>query len=401
MNLPPRPPTADPHPSPHAAAGATPAPRLGRYALFAVAIIAVAFVAGLVPRLRGREAVLAMTRELSVATVTVVSPAPAPPAAPLALPAEIRAAVEASINARATGYVKHWYADLGTHVTNGQVLAVLETPEVDQDLATSRAQLRQSEAAAALAASTARRWTELSKAALVSPQETDEKLADARLKAAVVESAQANVHRLEELSGFGKITAPFDGTITARRIDVGQLVVAGTGTELFHLAQTRTLRVFVRVPQTVAQGIAAGQEAEVVTDTRAGRRTMAKVVRTAGALDTASRTLLTELELPNADGALLHGGYAQVLFTGSTAEVPLTVMANTLLFRPEGPRVAVVGPSDVIELRAVVLGRDLGARVEILGGVTPADRLVLNPSDSITAGSQVRVAAASPTAPAR
>ena len=368
-----------------------PRSRLGRSALIAVVILGIAFVVGLLPRLHQRQAVIRTTHDLSVPTVTVVSPAPAKTGAPLSVPGEIRAFVEAPIYARATGYVKSWSTDLGSNVTAGQVLAELETPELIQDLANGRAQLRQSEAAAALATSTAARWTEMLKATLISQQEADEKLADARLKVAMVESAQATVHRLEELMGFAHIVAPFGGTITARRLDVGQLVAAGNGTELFRLSQTRTLRVFVRVPQTFAGAIAVGQSAEVTLNGHTGRSVRAKVVRTAGVLDATSRTLLTELELPNSDHSILPGSYAQVRFIEAINEVALTIPANTLLFRPEGPSVGVVKGDGEVELRAVVLGRDLGARVEIISGVGLQDRLVLNPPDSLIAGAQVRI----------
>jgi RND family efflux transporter MFP subunit len=284
--------------------------------------------------------------------------------------------------------------ELGATVEAGALLAELETPELNEELATQRAQLRQTEAAAALADSTAARWREMRREALVSQQETDEKLAEARLKAAMVESAQAGVHRLEELLKFARITAPFAGVVTARRLDVGQLVTAGSSVELYRLAQVDVLRVFVRVPQAASAAMVPGLEAEVLLDGKGTQALPAKVVRTAGAMDVASRTLLTELELPNPEHRVLPGGFAQVRFTGFARDVPLAVPANTLLFRTEGSMVARLTTDNRIELRKVTLGRDLGAVVEITAGVEVSDRLVLNPPDSITAGTEVRVVAA-------
>lgn len=361
--------------------------------VMAVLLFALAFAAGWFPRLRKDRAVRAATRGLAVPTVTVVSPAPALTGAAMLLPAEIRPWTDASIVARASGYVKRWHAELGATVEAGALLAELETPELNEELATQRAQLRQAEAAAALADSTGARWREMRREALVSQQETDEKLADARLKAAMVESAQAGVHRLEELLKFARITAPFAGVVTARRLDVGQLVTAGSSVELYRLAQVDVLRVFVRVPQAASAAMVPGLAAEVLLDGKGTQPLPARVVRTAGALDVASRTLLTELELPNPEHRVLPGGFAQVRFTGFAREVPLAVPANTLLFRTEGPTVARLTREDRVELRKVTLGRDLGATVEITSGVESSDRLVLNPPDSISAGVEVRVVA--------
>ncbi len=360
-------------------------------AVVSAGLLAVAFAMGWFPRARKDREVRAATRELSLPTVTVVSPAPAKTGAAMFLPAEIRPWTDASIVARASGYVKRWHAELGATVEAGALLAELETPELNEELATQRAQLRQTEAAAALADSTAARWREMRREALVSQQETDEKLADARLKAAMVESAQAGVHRLEELLKFARITAPFAGVVTARRLDVGQLVTAGSSVELYRLAQVDVLRVFVRVPQAASAAMVSGLEAEVLLDGKGTQALPAKVVRTAGAMDVASRTLLTELELPNPEHRVLPGGFAQVRFTGVARDVPLAVPANTLLFRTEGPTVARLTTDNRIELRKVTLGRDLGAVVEITAGVETTDRLVLNPPDSITAGVEVRV----------
>jgi RND family efflux transporter MFP subunit len=232
-------------------------------------------------------------------------------------------------------------------------------------------------------------------AKVVSAQEADEKAADAEFKLAALHSAEAEVSRLEDLVGFARITAPFDGVVTSRRTDIGQLVVAGSGIELFRVAQTRTLRVFVRLPQSLSSSARPGVVAHVLLSDDGGspRRVEARLVRTSGAVDPASRTLLTELELPNADGAMLPGGFAQVEFPDASTNQALAIPANTLLFRPEGLTVAVVDAANTVEMRRIVPGRDLGALVEVLSGIAPDSRLVLNPPDSLATGMQVRLAA--------
>lgn len=372
--------------------------RLGRIGLVAAVLIIAAFVAGLMPRLRARQIVIQETRELATPTVTLVSPAPGKPDTAIALPAEVKAFVEAPIYARASGYLKRWLADIGAQVTTGQLLAEIDTPELDQDLARARAELARAEAGLALAKTTAARWTELLKTSSVSEQETAEKKADLALKAAAVEAERANVQRLENLKSFARVTAPFDGTITARKTDTGQLITAAGTHELFRLAQTRTLRVFVSVPQTLVHAVAPGQSAEVIFPELPSRKFQARVVRTAGAVDADSRTLLTELSLDNTRGELLSGSYAQVRFTEAHSTAPLTLPPNTLLFRAEGMQVGVVGADGRVALRSIKLGRDFGKTVEVLEGLSLTDRVILNPSDSLTAGAVVRVAIPQQTA---
>ena len=280
-------------------------------------------------------------------------------------------------------------------------LTAADTPELDQELARARAGLAQAEAGLALAKTTAARWSELLKTASVSEQETAEKQADLALKSATVEAARANVRRLEELKSFASVTAPFAGTIIARRTDVGQLITAGSSRELFRLAQTRTLRVYVRVPQTLSRAVESGQRAELTLTEFPGRKFEAKIVRTAGAMEPESRTLLTELEVDNARGEILAGSYAQVRFTETGPEAALTLPSNTLLFRAEGMQVGLVNADEQVELRRVTLGRDFGQVVEVLEGVGPTDRVILNPSDSLTAGATVRIGATPKTLAAK
>jgi len=367
--------------------------KLGRVTAVLLALVVIGWAAGFLPRWRQRHALRADTAELAVPTVNVVTPAPGRAGPALTLPGEVKPLVEAAIYARASGYVKRWLVDLGAAVTEGQLLAEIDTPELDQELARTRAELGQAEAALALAKTSADRWAELLKTASVSAQETAEKDADFKLKTATVAAAQANLRRLEELRQFARVTAPFAGTITARRIDVGNLIVAGSNQELFRLAQTRTLRIYVRVPQTLARGVAPGQAAEVTIPELPGRTFPARVVRTSGAMAADSRTLLTELEMDNAKGELLPGCYAQVRLLDAKPGAALTLPATTLLFRPEGPQVGVVRADGTVVLQAVKIGRDFGPVVEILGGVQPADRVIVNPSDSLVSGAAVRVAA--------
>ena len=383
-------------PAPPASAKPLPPARGGRLLLFAGIVIVVAFIVGLVPRLHQRAQVEADTRELSIATVSVTSAAPSSVSAPLTLSGELKPLSEASIFARANGYVRRWMFDIGAQVEAGQLLAELDTPEIDRELSQARAQLVQAEAARDLAGTTAKRWREMLAGRTVSSQEADEKSGDLQLKKATVEAARANVQRLEDVAGFAKITAPFAGTITARNLDVGQLVNAGSGTELFRLGQLARLRVFVRVPQSHARSVAVGQKAELTLTEIPGRKFAATIVRTAGAVDPASRTLLTELEVDNDKGEILAGSYAQVHLPDTRPEPTATLPSNTLVFRPDGVQIAFVAGGR-IDFRTITLGRDFGHVVEILSGLDPADQVVVNPSDSLLQGAEVRVMEAQPT----
>jgi RND family efflux transporter MFP subunit len=363
-------------------------------------LVVLGVLAGFIPRWHQRSLLRAETVELATPSVAVVSPKPSHTAAGLVLPAEVKPLLEAPIYSRGNGYLKRWLVDIGAHVEAGQLLAEVDTPELDQQLEQARAQLAESEAALALAKTTAERWADLLKTASVSEQENAEKQADYKLKSATVAADQANVHRLEQLQSFERITAPFAGTITARNTDVGDLIMAGSGKELFHLAQTGTLRVYVRVPQSAARGIVTGQSAELLIPEIPGQKFSATVTSTSEAMSTDSRTLLTELQVDNSQGEILPGSYAQVRFLDSKVNTVLTLPSNTLLFRAEGLQVGVVGPDDKVDLRSVSIGRDFGQTVEVLAGVGPTDRVVINPADSLVSGTTVRIAEASPTAKA-
>lgn len=366
--------------------------KLGRFAVIAVVLIIIGLVVGLVPRWFARRSLAKETKEMAIQSVAVVSPTPGKSDLGVPLPAEVQAFVEAPIYARANGYLKTWDVDIGTNVEAGQLLAEIDTPELDQQLEQAKAEVAQADASLALAKTTAERWADLLKTASVSEQENAEKQADYELKKADLEAAKANLHRLEDLKSFARVTAPFAGTITARETDVGQLITAGSGRELFRLAQTDPLRVYVHVPQTLSHEVEVGQGAELIINELPGRTFKAKVVRTAGAMDPNSRTLLAELQVDNPKNEILAGSYAQVRFDDILGDPTLTLPANTLLFRSQGMQVGVVGDDGKVEVRTIRLGRDFGQNVEVIDGVKAGDRVIVNPSDSLASGMTVRVA---------
>jgi RND family efflux transporter MFP subunit len=366
---------------------------LRRILRITILLVVAGLAIGLVPRWINRQKLLAEARVDTVPIVSAVPPTLAPAAAGTPLPADVQPFVQAAIHARASGYLKNWFVDIGDHVTNNQTLAEIDTPELDEQLAQARAELDQALAARDLAKITADRWTELLKTASVSEQETAEKKSDSILKQANVEAARANLQRLEELKNFDRVTAPFAGVITARNTDIGQLIAAGSGGELFRLAQTDPLRVFVRVPQSLAHFVAPGQGATLTFQELPGRPYAATVTRVAGAMDPASRTLQVELQLPNPRGEIFAGGYAQVSFQENAGPGVFTLSDNALIFRAQGLQVAVVGTNNQVELRSIKLGRDFGNTVEVLDGLNPSDRVILNPPDGIAEGMTVQIAA--------
>ena len=306
----------------------------------------------------------------------------------------MEAFVESPIYARTNGYLKKWYHDIGSRVEKGDLLADIDTPEVDQQLSQARADLATAQANAHLSEITSSRYAELLKTDGVSKQEVDNAAGDLAAKRAIVQSADANVHRLEEMKSFQHIYAPFSGVITRRTVDIGTLINAGnTGSaeQLFFLAQTSPLRVYVRVPEIYANTIHAGLGAYLEVTQYPGRKIDGKVARTAEAIDLTTRTLNTEVDVPNRDGSLLPGGYAQVHLevkvTGSRLQVPV----NALLFRSEGLSAVVVDANHKIHLRRITVGRDYGTALEVLQGLDGNDWIVLNPADSLEEGQEVRV----------
>jgi RND family efflux transporter MFP subunit len=381
--------------TPPSSAPPQPAPppiKLGRIFVVAVVLIGIGLAVGFIPRLRAHRSLAKETAENAVQSVLVVSPEPGKSVMGVPLPAEVQAFVEAPIYARASGYLKKWDVDIGQNVEAGQLLAEIDTPELDQQLEQAKAEVAQADANLALAKSTSERWVDLLKTASVSEQETAEKQADFELKKANLEAARANLHRLQDLKSFARVTAPFAGTITARDTDVGQLITAGNGRWLFRLAQTNPLRVYVHVPQTLSRAVESGQKAELTISELPGRKFDAKIVRTAGAMDPVSRTLLAELEVNNPQNEILAGSYAQVRFHDTMGDPTLTLPANTLLFRSEGMQIGVVDSAGKVDVRTVRLGRDFGQSVEIVEGVKAGEHVIMNPPDSIASGMTVRVA---------
>ena len=349
---------------------------------------------GIRSRVRADTALSQETAEMAVATVSVIHPKPQTVAEEIVLPGNVQAFVATPIYARTNGYLKKWYFDIGSRVQAGQLLAEIETPEVDQQLDQARADLATAQANLHLAQTTAARYESLFKTDSVSRQDLEDKAGDLQAKKAIVDSATSNVRRLQETQKFQKVYAPFDGVITARNTDTGALINAGAnaaGKQLFDLASTGVLRVYVNVPQTYARAATAGNPADLTLAEFPGRHFPGKIVRTADAIEPVSRTLLTEVDVENPQGELLPGAYASVHLKLGSKTAPVMLPVNALLFRSEGLRVGVVRDGKAI-LVPIVMGRDFGNEVEVLSGVTVKDAVILNPSDSLTSGTQVRVA---------
>jgi len=363
----------------------------------AVVLIGTGVITGLIPRWRQQTELNAETRENSIPAVTVISPKPGQSMIQSALPAEIKPWMEAPIYARISGYLKQRYVDIGDSVEAGQLLATIDTPEQLQELERARGQLDQAEASLGISKITAARWSELLTTASVSEQDAAEKQADLKLKTAIANSARSEVRRLEKIQAFSRVIAPFSGIITVRNIDSGDLIVAAGNRELFHLAQIKKLRVFVQVPQEMARSIDIGQSAEMTLPGLPGHKFTAKVIRTAGVITADSRTLPVELEADNPKGDILAGSYAKMRFIDVKMKASLTLPANTVLFRPEGPQVGVVDSDGKVSLRSVSIGRDFGQTIEIITGVSPQDRVIVNPSDSLVNGMTVAVSEAPQT----
>jgi multidrug efflux system membrane fusion protein len=335
------------------------------------------------------------TERETVPTVAVVYPQSEKPNEDLILPGSLLAYVESPIYARTNGYLLQWYKDIGSQVTKGELLAKIDTPEVDQELNQARAARQQIVAQMDIAKISTDRWDNLRKTDSVSAQEADQYASGYKQSQANLAAADANVRRLEQLEGFKDVYAPFTGVLTRRNVDPGALINAGSGTvgtELFRMARVDPLRVYTSVPQAYAPFIKVGAKTAVTLQEFPGEKFFGKVVRTAEAIDPATRTLLTEVDLPNKDGRLLPGSFGEVYFSVGSGVNKVTVPVNAMLFRAEGARVAVVGPDGKVQLRPINIGRDYGTTLEILGGVSPTDQIVINPADSLEEGQQVIVA---------
>ena len=388
----------------HQAAEITPPPKLPpappRKALLFVGVVVllliIAGAAALLTRAHDSRVLADETQQNAIPTVAVVHPIAEKPDEELVLPGTLQAYVESPIYARTNGYLLRWYKDIGSRIKKGELLADIDTPEIDQELMQARAARQQVTAAMDLAKINADRYQALRKTDSVSQEEADTQSSGYQQAIANLAAADANVKRLEELEGFKKIYAPFDGVLTRRTVDPGALINAGNagaaGKELFDVARTDPLRVYVSVPQAYAPAIKVGMNAVVTLQEFPNQKFTGTVARTADAIDVTTRTLLTEVDVPNPDGRLLPGSFGEVHFQPHINVNKVTIPVNAMLFRQEGPRVAVVGSDGKVQLRPISIGRDYGTTLEIVGGVDVNDRIIVNPSDSIEDGQQVNVA---------
>jgi RND family efflux transporter MFP subunit len=363
---------------------------------FFMIVVALVIVGALVmvQRRSQFQALAKDTEALAVPTVAVIHPTPENGAEDLVLPSTLQAYVESPIYARTNGYLRKWYHDIGSRVNKGDLLADIDTPEVDQQLNQAQADLVTAQANEHLSQITEARYSELLKTDGVSKQEVDNATGDLAAKRAIVESSQANVQRLSELKSFQKVYAPFSGVVTQRNVDIGTLINAGNGgtsQQLFYLAQTDPIRVYVNVPEAYAPSIRRGLGAFLELGQYPGQKFQGEVVRTAEAIDLATRTLLTEVDVPNKTGLLLPGGYAQVHLLVRVQGERLQVPVNALLFRSEGLRAVIIDANHRVRLQPLEIGRDYGTSLEVLNGLKHDDWIVLNPPDSIESGEQVHV----------
>jgi RND family efflux transporter MFP subunit len=360
-----------------------------------VACAASAIISGLHTRLAAETRLRTSAQASAIPYVDVVFPKASADADEIALPGSTSAFNDTPIYARTSGYVKQWYVDIGAGVKKGQLLATIETPELDQQLQQARADLENAEANLQLAKITSARWQHLLETDSVSHQETDQAVSDLHSKQALVNSGKANVERLEQLQAFERVTAPFDGVVTARNTDIGALVQAGDNSgakELFHMAAIQTLRVYVAVPEIYAAFVKNGEQAKLTLDAFPGETLTGTIVRNADAIDATARTLNVEVDVPNPTGRLLPGAYAFVHLRVPPHPGSVTIPSNALLFRGEGLRAGVVRNGHV-ELTPIAIGQDYGSTVEVISGLSARDTLIVNPSDSLANGAAVQLVA--------
>ncbi|WP_260705506.1 efflux RND transporter periplasmic adaptor subunit [Edaphobacter flagellatus] len=366
--------------------------------LFAIVLIA-AIIYGIRSRSSHEKRLARATDEASILSVHVVHPTLGSASQELVLPGNVQAFTEAPIYSRTNGYLKKWYFDIGARVRKGQLLAEIETPEIDQQLQQSRAELERIQANMELAGVTSNRWQSLLAKHAVSQQEADQARSNYIAAQAAVDASKANVRRLEQLQSYERIIAPFDGIITARNTDIGDLIQEGSGTsnprELFHLAAIQKLRVYVAVPEVYANSIHDGDSATITQDSNPTLKIPGRIVRNANAIDHATRTLNVEVDVDNSQGILRPGAYVFVHFGLSTTGHTVTIPSNTLLFRSEGLRVGVVR-DDRVQLVPITIGQDYGNSVQVISGLTPEDQIILDPSDSLASGMEVRAEGATP-----
>ena len=365
-------------------------------------VLLIAGAATLIGRRSQERALAKETERSTIPTVAIVHPQAETPDEELVLPGSLLAFAESPIYARTSGYLVRWYKDIGTRVNEGDLLATIDAPEVDQELNQTRAARQQIVAQLELAKSSAERWENLRKSDSVSAQEADQQTSAYKQAQANLAAADANVRRLEQLENFKKVYAPFSGVITKRNVDPGALINAGAGAsgrELFDIARIDPLRVYTSVPQAYAPFIKVGGQTTVTLQEFPGQKFLGKIARTAESIDPNTRTLLTEVDVSNKDGRLLPGSFGEVHFAVGSNVNKVTVPVNAMLFRAEGPRLAVVDGSHKIQLRPINIGRDYGTSLEILGGVSTEDKIVINPPDSLQEGQAVNVASVQPGQP--
>ena len=369
---------------------------LRRWLGLAIALIAVAalLVSGILSRVKARTTLKAETAQVALTAVSVVSPRQTAPAQEIILPGNVQPFITSPIYARTNGYLKKWYFDIGAHVKQGELLAVIETPEVDQQLQQARSNLATAQANLELAVITKTRYQGLLKSNAVSQQDVDNTVGTYNANKAIVEADQAAVDQYAALVSFEKVYAPFDGVITVRNTDIGDLINSGSNanvkTDLFHIAQPGTLRVYVNVPEEYSRGTKVGMTADLALAEFPGRRFKGKLVRTADAINVTTRTLLIEIDVDNPTGTLLTGSYAEVHLAVPTQASTLLLPVNTLIFRSEGLQVSVVRDGKAV-LSTVTPGHDFGDQIEIVSGLKPDDEVIINPPDSIVTGQQVQV----------
>ena len=370
--------------------------------LLTVVVVALIVILGISSRHKANAQLSQETRELAIPTVTVIHPKRGAPQQEIVLPGDMQPYTDAPIYARTTGYLKSWNADIGARVKAGQLLAEIDTPEVDQQLQQARSDLETAEANLHLAGITATRYKDLMKSDSVAQQEVDNATGNFEARRTAVESAKSNVKRLEDLQSFKKIYAPFDGLITARNTDIGALIDSGSSGgaahELFHIAAVNRLRVYVNVPQVYSPHIKPGLRAELSLAEFPGRHFNGMIVRDSGAIDNATRTLLTEIDVNNPSGELKPGGYVEVHLQLPSAVTTFTLPVNTIIFKSAGMQVATVKDGKTIDLVAITPGRDFGTEIEVLAGLRGDESVVINPADSLTNGESVRVAQTQPAA---
>ncbi len=367
--------------------------KIGRYiVLFALVALGVA-ISGIVSRRNDETRLARWTYERAIPTVAVVFPTRGGGVEELVLPGDVEAFYNATVHAQVSGYIKQWAKDIGDHVNAGEVLATIDTPELDERLAQAGDELAKAKANQALAAVTAERWNSLRASAAVSQQAADEKVSDAAAKDAEVAAATANVQRLKALKAFAKIVAPFEGVVTQRNVDIGSLVgsAASANSDLFAVADTHEMRVYVKVPQTYAAELNEGMKATLKLPQYPDRAFDATVVTTSHAIDKKSRSLLVELSAKNDDGALQPGAFAQVRFQIPEAASGLKLPASAMIFRDQSVEVATVGANNRVVMKKIEIARDFGSEIAIASGLSADDRVIANPLDSIDEGDEVRV----------